>query len=153
MDKLPAKEFAEDVERILRAKAKRVAHNGVKRSKLLEQLRRRFRWRSADGTTWTIYDMLSPHMLNCAKMLYNEVAAELSLPPVYKTPNGLQSRWMTVERKVEVILMLWDELRVRGDLAGKDVMIFEALERQLFELCLREQKLGMQNYRAKLMLD
>ena len=122
----------------------------VRRSELLHLLRDTFRWTSMDGRTWHIDTMESDHMLNVAKMLYNEVAERLNLPAVHKTPNGLRSSVARDERKVQIILMLWDELKTRNDLVGKDQRIFNDLERQLFSLINRTTALGMNDGRIAL---
>lgn len=117
----------------------------MERTERLKELRRKFIWRSYDGRVWTIHSMTSEHMLNVMKMLFNELAEALGLDTVSKTPDGLRSSIMNHKRKVEIVVMLLDELEQREDLPKYMRHDYTRIRAEVLFLCGAQVRLRMEN--------
>lgn len=107
--------------------------NLEKRSPALENFKRSFKWRSIDGHIWTIKTMKSDHMLNLLKMLYNEIAPKYGTRQIAKTVDGLTSTCNN-KKRIETILVTWDELRLRTDLNAHQRGILDAITDEIISL-------------------
>jgi hypothetical protein len=94
-----------------------------------------FRWRSLDGTVWTIDTIKSDHALNVMKMLWNECADVVGLKEVARTPDGLRSA-LSMPRKVRVLLTLFHELETNrgGEESVSEHMrpVYRELKEEIF---------------------